>query len=117
MKTLVAALLLASSACYANDFYRQTSTGNYLMLTNDPCALSKELLDHARIRSEYVDDRGLRNAVLYYNGRTLSACYAIKGGLVRAIDEQGDNLGPLPEVDFNNEETAKPAAPRSKDQT
>jgi hypothetical protein len=93
---------VALAAAHAEDVYRD-GRGNSLALKQEPCRLPAELLEHARIRPQFVDDRGLRRAVLRWEGRTLEACYAVRGGLVRAIDEEGQNTHAIAEVDFNEE--------------
>lgn len=93
---------VALAAAHAEDVYRD-GRGNSLALKQEPCRLPAELLERARIRPQFVDGRGLRRAVLRWDGRTLEACYAVMGGLVRAIDEDGDNTRAIAEVDFTDE--------------
>jgi hypothetical protein len=103
---LVAGLILTTacvaSTCFANPVYLQDGTGNYVRLSATPCALSEELFDKVQVSMERRT--GLLRAQVYFNGQLLEACYEERRGLIRVLDEDGDNSGPFPVVDFVEED-------------
>lgn len=99
---LLVALFIVMPAIFAAPTFRSTGNNGQpmsLTLLETKCSNAK-VLAHIinRIRPELIDQ--LKNATLYWEGKSWASCWVEVDGVVYSMDEEGAPLQPIPRSAF-----------------
>lgn len=89
MRYLLAALILFSANVYADKMVARDSSGNVIVLLDQPCLASPWLKEW-------------KTASLTFEGKVFAACWSIRGSDVVVLDAAGD-VYPIPAGMFQKE--------------